>query len=146
MIDVAFGENDQRMLVVTEDFNRSFQCADVAGFAIDAEAATEKVFADVIARGIASGDFAVDEAQLTASLIKPLLQDWYVKPQLSAVPGVAEVASVGGYPIEYKVNVDPRKLKLIYEAVDHDLFKPGDAAASKKPAAAAVARKEPRHA
>ena len=25
-------------------------------------------------------------------------QDWYVGPQLSAVPGVAEVASVGGYP------------------------------------------------
>jgi Cu(I)/Ag(I) efflux system membrane protein CusA/SilA len=39
------------------------------------------------------------------------LQDWYVKPQLSAVPGVAEVASVGGYPIEYQVNVDPRKLR-----------------------------------
>ncbi len=39
------------------------------------------------------------------------LQDWYVGPQLSAVPGVAEVASVGGYPIEYQVNVDPRKLQ-----------------------------------
>ncbi len=39
------------------------------------------------------------------------LQDWYVGPQLSAVPGVAEVASVGGYPIEYQVNVDPRKLR-----------------------------------
>ena len=26
------------------------------------------------------------------------------------------------------LKVDPRKLKLIYEAVDHDLFKPGDAA------------------
>ncbi|MDR3634431.1 MAG: efflux RND transporter permease subunit [Isosphaeraceae bacterium] len=39
------------------------------------------------------------------------LQDWYVRPQLSAVPGVAEVASVGGYPIEYQVNVDPRRLR-----------------------------------
>jgi glycosyltransferase involved in cell wall biosynthesis len=29
--------------------------------------------------------------------------------------------------IEQYLNVDPRKLKLIYEAVDHDLFKPGDA-------------------
>jgi glycosyltransferase involved in cell wall biosynthesis len=28
--------------------------------------------------------------------------------------------------IERYLNVDPRKLKLIYEAVDHDLFKPGD--------------------
>jgi glycosyltransferase involved in cell wall biosynthesis len=29
--------------------------------------------------------------------------------------------------IERYLNVDPRKLKLIYEAVDHDLFRPGDA-------------------
>jgi hypothetical protein len=47
--------------------------------AIDAEAATEDIFVDVIARGVASGDFATDEVRLTASLIKPLLQDWYVK-------------------------------------------------------------------
>jgi len=47
--------------------------------AIDAEAATEEVFAEVVARGVASGDFIADEAGLTASLIKPLLQDWYVK-------------------------------------------------------------------
>jgi AcrR family transcriptional regulator len=47
--------------------------------AVDAEVATEKIFADVIARGAASGVFVVDEAGLTASLIKPLLQDWYVK-------------------------------------------------------------------
>jgi Cu(I)/Ag(I) efflux system membrane protein CusA/SilA len=39
------------------------------------------------------------------------LQDWYVRPQLSAVPGVADVASVGGYPIEYQVNVDPERLR-----------------------------------
>lgn len=47
--------------------------------ATDAEASTEAIFAGVIARGVASGDFAADEAGLTASLIKPLLQDWYVK-------------------------------------------------------------------
>ncbi|WP_165223502.1 efflux RND transporter permease subunit [Aquisphaera insulae] len=39
------------------------------------------------------------------------VQDWFVRPQLAAVPGVAEVASVGGYPIEYQVNVDPRRLR-----------------------------------
>jgi Cu(I)/Ag(I) efflux system membrane protein CusA/SilA len=39
------------------------------------------------------------------------IQDWYVKPQLSSVPGVAEVASVGGFPIEYQVEVDPDALK-----------------------------------
>jgi TetR/AcrR family transcriptional regulator, cholesterol catabolism regulator len=47
--------------------------------AIDAEAATEEIFAEVVARGVASGHFIADEAGLTASLIKPLLQDWYVK-------------------------------------------------------------------
>jgi Cu(I)/Ag(I) efflux system membrane protein CusA/SilA len=39
------------------------------------------------------------------------VQEWYVKPQLAAVPGVAEVATAGGYPVEYQVNVDPRKLR-----------------------------------
>jgi Cu(I)/Ag(I) efflux system membrane protein CusA/SilA len=39
------------------------------------------------------------------------LQDWFIRPQLAAVPGVAEVASVGGSPIEYQVHLDPHKLK-----------------------------------
>jgi len=47
--------------------------------AVDSEAAIEKIIADVIERGVDSGAFAVREVGLTASLIKPLLQDWYVK-------------------------------------------------------------------
>jgi AcrR family transcriptional regulator len=47
--------------------------------AIDAEATTEKIIADVLERGVAQGIFAIGEVALTASLIKPLLQDWYVK-------------------------------------------------------------------
>jgi len=39
------------------------------------------------------------------------VQDWYVRYQLYSVPGVAEVASVGGYPIEYQVDVDPDRLR-----------------------------------
>ncbi|OIN87633.1 MAG: cation transporter [Alphaproteobacteria bacterium CG1_02_46_17] len=39
------------------------------------------------------------------------LQDWFVKFELSAVDGVAEVASVGGYKREYQVYVDPIKLR-----------------------------------
>ncbi len=39
------------------------------------------------------------------------IQDWYVRYQLYSVPGVAEVASVGGYPIEYQIDVDPAKLR-----------------------------------
>ena len=39
------------------------------------------------------------------------LQDWYLKYQLTAVPGVAEVASVGGFVKQYQVTVDPTKLR-----------------------------------
>ncbi|MGC8638527.1 MAG: efflux RND transporter permease subunit [Isosphaeraceae bacterium] len=41
------------------------------------------------------------------------LQDWYVRPQLSSVPGVAEVSSVGGFPYEYEIAVDPRRLQAL---------------------------------
>lgn len=36
--------------------------------------------------------------------------DWYMRYWLSSVPGVAEVAPVGGFVKEYQVNVDPNKL------------------------------------
>ncbi len=39
------------------------------------------------------------------------LQDWYLRQQLSSVPGVAEVASVGGFPMEYQIDIDPERLK-----------------------------------
>ncbi len=38
------------------------------------------------------------------------LQDWYLRYPLTAVPGVAEVASIGGFVKQYQVGVDPRKL------------------------------------
>ena len=38
------------------------------------------------------------------------LQDWHVQYQIRAVPGVAEVASVGAYVKQYQVTVDPDKL------------------------------------
>ncbi len=37
-------------------------------------------------------------------------QDWYLRYWLEAVPGVAEVASVGGFVKQYQVNLDPNKL------------------------------------
>src|SRR5919108_18672 len=37
------------------------------------------------------------------------LQDWFVRYQLNSVPGVAEVASVGGYVQQYQIDVDPNK-------------------------------------
>ena len=38
------------------------------------------------------------------------IQDWYVRYALESVPGVSEVASVGGYVKQYQVEVDPNKL------------------------------------
>ena len=38
------------------------------------------------------------------------IQDWYLRYQLTSVPGVSEVASVGGYVKQYQVAVDPNKL------------------------------------
>ena len=39
------------------------------------------------------------------------LQDWFLKFELQTVPGVSEVASVGGMVKQYQVNVDPNKLR-----------------------------------
>ena len=39
------------------------------------------------------------------------LQDWYLRYQLETVPGVAEVATIGGFVRQYQVNVDPDRLR-----------------------------------
>jgi Cu(I)/Ag(I) efflux system membrane protein CusA/SilA len=38
------------------------------------------------------------------------IQDWYLRYELTSVPGVAEVASIGGFVKQYQVIVDPNKL------------------------------------
>jgi len=38
------------------------------------------------------------------------IQDWYLRYELTSVPGVAEVASIGGFVKQYQVVVDPNKL------------------------------------
>ena len=48
-----------------------------------------------------------DLAQLTS------VQDWFLKFQLQTVPGVAEVATVGGMVRQYQVVVDPDKLRAL---------------------------------
>ncbi len=39
------------------------------------------------------------------------LQDWYLRPELTAVDGVSEVAPIGGFVKQYQVVVDPVKLR-----------------------------------
>jgi len=38
------------------------------------------------------------------------VQDWYIRYQLNSVPGVAEVASIGGFVKQYQIDLDPNKL------------------------------------
>ena len=48
------------------------------------------------------------------------LQDWTIRYRLQSVPGVAEVASFGGFQAQYQVTIDPNRLKaysLSLEAV-----------------------------
>ncbi|MRX45732.1 efflux RND transporter permease subunit [Pedobacter puniceum] len=40
------------------------------------------------------------------------LQDWYIKLALQTVPGVAEVASFGGFEKQYQLVIDPLKLQF----------------------------------
>jgi len=42
------------------------------------------------------------------------LQDWFLKYELQTVPGVAEVASVGGMVKQYQVVIDPDRLRGYY--------------------------------
>ncbi len=39
------------------------------------------------------------------------IQDWFLKYELSAVAGVAEVASIGGFVKQYQITLDPNKLR-----------------------------------
>ncbi len=49
-------------------------------------------------------------------------QDWYLRYHLKSVPGVAEVAPIGGFNKQYQINVDPNRLQAyglpISEVVD----------------------------
>lgn len=82
--------------------------------AVDMEATTEQIIADVIKQGVASGVFATGDVALTASLIKPLLQDWYVKRakyrkrRVSIDQYIEAVRSFVGVALSGKAPVDGR--------------------------------------
>ena len=56
-------------------------------------------------------EYAIIDTSHTKSLADlRALQDWYLRYQLETVPGVAEVATIGGYVRQYQVKLDPNKL------------------------------------
>lgn len=54
--------------------------------------------------------YTVESATLSLRELRSL-QDWFIRYQLNAVPGVAEVASVGGFVKQYQIDVDPNRLR-----------------------------------
>lgn len=46
------------------------------------------------------------------------VQDWFLRYQLQSVPGVAEVAPLGGFVRQYQVNVDPNRLRAYRIPID----------------------------
>jgi Cu(I)/Ag(I) efflux system membrane protein CusA/SilA len=53
-----------------------------------------------------------DEGALSLADLRAL-QDWTIRYRLQAVPGVAEVASFGGFVKQYQVTVDPTRLRAL---------------------------------
>src|ERR687885_2192034 len=54
--------------------------------------------------------YTVESEQMSLRDLRTL-QDWFVRYQLNSVPGVSEVASVGGYVQQYQIDVDPNRLR-----------------------------------
>src|SRR5215213_8194650 len=55
--------------------------------------------------------YAIEDTTGTLDLAQlRSLQDWYLRYALTAVPGVSEVATVGGFEKQYQVDIDPSKL------------------------------------
>jgi len=55
-------------------------------------------------------EYALESDSLDLAELRTL-QDWYIRYQLTAVPGVSEVASLGGFVKQYQVEVDPERLR-----------------------------------
>jgi copper/silver efflux system protein len=66
---------------------------------------------DATGAGWAYEYLVIDKSQKHSLADLRTLQDWYLRYQLETVPGVAEVATIGGFVRQYQVNLDPDKLR-----------------------------------
>jgi len=101
--------------------------------AVDMEASTETMIADVLKAGVASGTFAVAEIGLTAALIKPLLQDWYVKRAKYRRRGTSIEAYIATVAAFIDDALTPR-----YAEPRHDEPRPAESSLSRQVRAAAT--------
>jgi Cu(I)/Ag(I) efflux system membrane protein CusA/SilA len=56
--------------------------------------------------------YTVESKDLDLAKLRSI-QDWYLRIALSSVPGVAEVASIGGFVKEYQVDLDPLRMQSL---------------------------------
>jgi len=54
-------------------------------------------------------EYALESKERDLSQLRSI-QDWYLRYELASVPGVSEVASIGGFVKQYQVVIDPHKL------------------------------------
>ncbi|MGH9261086.1 MAG: efflux RND transporter permease subunit, partial [Acidimicrobiales bacterium] len=54
-------------------------------------------------------EYVLESDSLSLAQLRSL-QDWYLRYQLTAIPGVSEVASLGGYVKQYQVEIAPERL------------------------------------
>ena len=54
-------------------------------------------------------EYVVEGANMSLAELRSI-QDWFIRYQLTSVPGVSEVASIGGFVKQYQVNIDPNRL------------------------------------
>jgi Cu(I)/Ag(I) efflux system membrane protein CusA/SilA len=64
-------------------------------------------------------EYILESDRLDLSQLRSI-QDWFLRYELTSVPGVAEVASIGGFVKQYQVIVDPNKL-LAYNLPLHKI-------------------------
>lgn len=63
-------------------------------------------------------EYTVESERYDLSELRSL-QDWYIRYQLTTVPGVSEVASIGGFVKQYQVEIDPTKLQAYDLSIKH---------------------------
>ena len=80
---------------------------------------------------IACHPYQDDDAGTAARVDDPARKRAYRRLKLPQSVHLADAVIINSHSLRAEIDryleVDPRKLKLIYEAVDHDVFKPGDA-------------------
>lgn len=82
------------------------------------EGVTPTIGPDATGVGWVYGYAVVDETGQNDLAQLRSIQDWKIRYALRRVPGVSEIASVGGFVKQYQVNIDPNKLRSYNISID----------------------------